>query len=277
MARIPLEDSLADIITKALRGLNIDAGTLARRAGISDATFAAALDGSAPDDAIRRIARHLQLHPGRLLAFARKPPLPETPPLPRGLVVFNTPFGNGLSVNNCLLMDPRSRQAAVFDTGAACCALLDVIADEKADVRRIFITHAHPDHIARLRELSDKLPSAEIWMHELEPFDGAAPNIRRFPSNACFHTGRVVIKPLHIGGHSPGMTAYRADGLSAPLAITGDSIFSGSAAGCDAPAFRAQLKNIREKILSLPRQTLLVCGHGPLTTVAHERLHNPFF
>jgi glyoxylase-like metal-dependent hydrolase (beta-lactamase superfamily II) len=65
-------------------------------------------------------------------------------------------------------------------------------------------------------------------------------------------------------------------GLSWPLAIVGDSLFASSIGG-SASHFADQYKNDREKIFSLPRDTVLACGHGPLTTVAQEKEHNPFF
>jgi glyoxylase-like metal-dependent hydrolase (beta-lactamase superfamily II) len=72
------------------------------------------------------------------------------------------------------------------------------------------------------------------------------------------------------------MTTYYITGLSWPLAIVGDAIFASSMGG-SAAHFADQYRNDVEKILTLPRDTVLACGHGPLTTVGQEKKHNPFF
>jgi glyoxylase-like metal-dependent hydrolase (beta-lactamase superfamily II) len=72
------------------------------------------------------------------------------------------------------------------------------------------------------------------------------------------------------------MTTYYISGLSWPLAVVGDSIFAGSMGG-SVSQYSDQLRNNREKILTLPRDTVLACGHGPLTTLGQEKIYNPFF
>jgi glyoxylase-like metal-dependent hydrolase (beta-lactamase superfamily II) len=72
------------------------------------------------------------------------------------------------------------------------------------------------------------------------------------------------------------MTTYFVSGMSWPLAIVGDAIFSCSMGG--SPTHYAdQLRNNCDKIFTLPRDTVIAPGHGPLTTLALEKKHNPFF
>jgi glyoxylase-like metal-dependent hydrolase (beta-lactamase superfamily II) len=71
------------------------------------------------------------------------------------------------------------------------------------------------------------------------------------------------------------MTTFYITGLSWPLAIVGDSVFASSMGG-SATHYEFQLKNNRQKILPLPADTVLACGHGPLTTLKQEKQHNPF-
>ena len=84
------------------------------------------------------------------------------------------------------------------------------------------------------------------------------------------------MKTLLTWGHSPGQTTFFVTGLSWPLAIVGDALFASSMGGSPTH-FEDQFKNTSKKILMLPRDTVLACGHGPLTTVDQERRHNPFF
>ncbi|MCC6416607.1 MAG: MBL fold metallo-hydrolase [Opitutaceae bacterium] len=273
MARIPIEDNCNDVINKTQRGLKISDEDLAARAGISAEDLAAIKGGAPLYGAIRRVARHLGLSPDALEVLAKKIWYPEQPSFPRGFAMYNTVFED-MTVNAYLAWDTRTKQAAAFDTGADCSAMLDTIKHEGLDLRYIFITHTHDDHIADLKKVSEAAPKAEIWAGELEPVDfrGA----KTFKENAHFHVGELAIKTLFTWGHSPGMTTFFVTGLSWPLAIVGDSIFASSMGGSPTH-FAEQLRHNKEKILTLPKDTVIASGHGPLTTLAQEKMHNPFF
>jgi glyoxylase-like metal-dependent hydrolase (beta-lactamase superfamily II) len=272
MPRIPLEDNFNDVINKAQRGLKISDAELAQRAEISLEDLAALKAGQPIDAAIRQVARHLRLSTGALEALAHKRWYPQLPDFPKGFAVFNTAFED-MTVNSYLVWDPRARIAAAFDTGADCQEMLDLLHTEKLTLRYIFITHTHDDHIADLARLATET-KAEVWASQLEPVD--YPGAQAFSENAHFHVGALAIKTLFTFGHSPGMTTYFITGLSWPVAIVGDSIFASSMGGSPTH-FADQFRNNKEKIFTLPRDTVLACGHGPLTTLAQEKLHNPFF
>lgn len=272
MARIPLEDNFNDVINKAQRGLKFTDADLATKAEISLQDLAAVKSGKLITAVIRRLARHLRLGPDRLEALANKLWYPEQPVFPRGFAAFNTTFED-MTVNSYLIWDPRSRIAAAFDTGASCEAMLDTVQAEGLKVHDIFLTHTHDDHIADLKRLADET-KGQVWASELEPVD--FPGAKTFKENAHFHLGELAIKTLYTWGHSPGMTTYYVTGLSWPLAIVGDSIFASSMGG-SATNYEDQYRNNVQKILTLPRDTVLACGHGPLTTLAQEKRHNPFF
>lgn len=272
MPRIPLEDNFDDVINKAQRGLAIADDDLAQRAEISLADLAAVKAGKPIDAVIRRVARHLGLSPDALEALAHKRWYPEQVVFPRGFAAFNTRYED-VTVNSYLIWDPRDRVAAAFDTGATAEGMLDLVHSEGLKLRYIFLTHTHEDHVADLPRLATET-KAEVWASELEPppIEGG----KTFKENAHFHLGTLAIKTLLTSGHSPGMTSYFVTGLSWPLAIVGDAIFASSMGG-SATHYRDQLKNNRRKLLNLPRDTVLACGHGPLTTLAQEKEHNPFF
>jgi len=273
MARIPIEDNFNDIINKAQRGLKISDAQLAARAAVSPDELAAAKAGHVDDAVIRRIARPLKLGAGALEELAHKRFYPVAPVFSRGFTMFNTPHED-MTVNNYLIWDSGSRLAAAFDTGADCTAMLDTLIAEHLTLRYLFITHTHDDHIAALPALSAAAPKTEIWSSELEPIDH--PGAKTFKENAHFHLGELAIKTLLTCGHSPGMTTFFVTGLSWPLAIVGDSIFSCSMGGSP-DHYADQLRNNNEKIFTLPRDSIIAPGHGPLTTLALEKKHNPFF
>ena len=151
--------------------------------------------------------------------------------------------------------------------------MLDLIQTEGLTLRYVFITHTHEDHVADLDRLIMET-KAGPWSSELEPL--SVPGAKTFKENAHFHIGALAIKTLLTSGHSPGMTTFFVTGLSWPIAVVGDSIFASSMGGSPTH-FADQYRNNKEKILSLPRDTVLACGHGPLTTLGQEKQHNPFF
>lgn len=272
MARIPLEDNFADVIGKAQRGLGIADDDLAKRAEVSLTDLAALKGGQVNIAVLRRVARHLRLGPDSLEALAAKRWYPAQPEFPTGFAVFNTPYED-MTVNSYLVWDSRTKVGAAFDSGADCTAMLDTILAEQIRLHYIFVTHAHEDHIADLPRLAVATQAA-VWSHELEPVPIA--DAKHFVENAHFHLGPLSIKTLLTAGHSPGLTTFYITGLSWPLAVVGDAIFASSMGGSPTH-FRDQYQNNRTKLFSLPNDTVLACGHGPLTTLAQEKRFNPFF
>jgi glyoxylase-like metal-dependent hydrolase (beta-lactamase superfamily II) len=272
MPRIPLEDNFNDVINKAQRGLKISDADLAQRAEISLPELAAVKGGQVNELVIRRVARHLRLSVDALVALAHKSWYPEAPLFKRGFAMFNTAFED-MTVNSYLIWDSGTREAAVFDTGANCDDMISLIEAEKLRVSAIFLTHTHDDHIADLPKLV-AATKATVWASELEP--SAAPGAQTFKENAHFHFGELAVKTLYTFGHSPGMSSFVVSGLSWPLAIVGDSIFASSMGGSPTH-FKDQFENNRTKLMTLYRDTVFACGHGPLTTLTQERQHNPFF
>ena len=272
MPRLTLEDNYTDVIGKAQRGLKISDEELAALAEVTRADLAAVKGGQRIDAVIRRLARHLRLSPDALEELAHQRWYPEQARFRRGFAMFSTTFED-MKVNSYLVWDMRERTAAVFDTGADCGELLDVVRAEKLQVHYIFLTHTHDDHVADLPRLA-AATGAEVWASEREPSD--LPGARTFAENAHFHVGELAIKTLSTWGHSPGQTTFFVTGLGRALAVVGDSLFAGSMGG-SASHYLDQYRNDRQKIFSLPRDTVLASGHGPLSSVAQELIHNPFF
>jgi hydroxyacylglutathione hydrolase len=278
MPRIPLEDDFNDVINKAQRGLKLSNAQLAAKAGVSLEELVAVKHGDPAIAIIRRLARPLGLSPGALETLAQKAWYPEQPVFPHGFAMFNTYFPHAkisldIRVNNYLVWDARTRVAAAFDTGANCSRMIEFIKTEKLIMLYVFLTHTHDDHIADLDRLACT-SKASIWASEREPapFHGSL----RFKEDSCFTMGSITIKTLLTSGHSPGQTTYFVTGLSWPLAIVGDSLFAGSMGGSE-DHYAEQYDNNLKKIFTLPRNTVIAPGHGPLTTLAQEKKHNPFF
>lgn len=273
MGRIPLEDNYTDVLGKAQRGLGITNEQLAHRADVSLSDLASLQAGHFDEAVARRVAPHLRLHRDSLVQLAHNTWYPEHPQFKSGFAIFNTPLED-MTVNSYMVWDERSRHTAIFDTGATAQPMLDVISAENLRVRYIFLTHTHDDHIADLPRLAAET-GGEVWSSQLEPAE--FPGAKTFSENAFFHIGPFAIRTLLTNGHSAGGSTYYITGLSYPLAIVGDSLFASSMGGAPTSLYAQALENNRKKIFTLPADTALACGHGPMTTVAQERKNNPFF
>ncbi len=272
MAKIPLEDSFSDIIGKAQRGLKISDAELAKLAEVSVSDLKLVKQGEVNDAVIRRVSRHLKLNPNLVEELAHKQWYPDQPTFPHGFAMFNTVYED-MTVNSYLIWDGRSKEAAIFDTGADATDLLALVTAERLQVTYIFLTHAHDDHIAALDPIIAQT-KAQAWINEKEGY--THPGVRPFKDNVHFHIGNLAIKAIGTPGHSPGQTTFYVTGLSWPLAFVGDAIFAASMGG-SLEHYMEQHTNDEQRILSLPRDTVLAPGHGPLTTVGQEKRHNAFF
>lgn len=270
MVPLPLEDNAGDVISKAMRGADLGDTALGRLAGVSPEAVQAARKNQGDQATLRAIAPPLRLGTAALLALSRSEWYPQPVAPIDGFAMATTPF-HDMTVNAYLVWDPASRQAAAFDTGANAEPLLTTLRQHGLKLEFIFLTHTHHDHIADLVTLI-KATHAPIWASEREPIAGG----HSFAEGKVFELGALRIRTISTWGHSRGGTSYVVSGLAHPLAIVGDSLFSSSMGGGMESYPEAHRNNV-DKVLRLPADTVLACGHGPLTTVGEELVHNPFF
>jgi glyoxylase-like metal-dependent hydrolase (beta-lactamase superfamily II) len=266
---IPLEDNVGDIIGKAQRGLRISDTELAEKARVNSANVHKLREGDFDELTVWRVAPILGLAARALCDLAAGTWHPEKIEL-EGLAQFTSHY-HGMGVNAYLVWDPKSREAVVFDTGADCKEIVGKINKEKLAVKLILLTHAHADHIADLSRLV-KETGAPVYLSGKE----SAPIAQPISEGKTFRVGKLNIESRLTWGHSPGGMTYVATGLKRPIAVVGDSLFAGSMGGGNV-SYDDALKNNLEKILTLPDETILCPGHGPMTTVEEEKVHNAFF
>lgn len=270
LSPLGLEDTHLDIIGKACRGRNWTREELARRAGLPLSQLAGIEAGEILPEALTAIADALGLGAKALLVSARKDWYPAPVAVP-GLRMFTSDF-DGMLVNSFLVWDEGSKEATVFDTGSDVSDLLAFAASRGLRVVLILITHTHGDHLFDLDRLVEKT-GAPAYVGEGEP---PVEGLRPFPPGKVFRVGSLSIATRLTRGHAEGGVTYVVTGLQRPVAVVGDALFAGSMGG-GVVSWADALRTAREEILSLPGETVLACGHGPLTTVAEEREHNPFF
>lgn len=271
-----LEDHLGDIIRKARAMSNVSTSAAATAASISENELSALEESGKTSAKINfaALGKILGLNPQKLEAIANGW-LPSQKDLSiwRELRVFTT-SGEGLSVNCYLIWDEVQHDAALFDTGLDAKPILDCVAENQLQLRHIFITHSHWDHVEALGKIREAFPKAKIHSGSK-----SAPVDQRNKSNEIVHLGGLRVTHRETPGHAEDGVTYLVGNWQedAPhVAIVGDTIFAGSM-GKGNQSWDLARQKIREQILSLPPETLLCPGHGPLTTVMEEKEHNPFF
>lgn len=271
-----LEDHLGDIVRKARSMGGITAATASAAAGITEAELAALEESGKAVGKINfsALGKCLGLNPQKLEGIAK-----GWLPAPQDLGIWHeirmfTSASEGLTVNCYLIWDEVSREAALFDTGLDPKPILDCVAENHLQLRHIFITHSHWDHVEGLPKIREAWPKAR-----LHSGSKSAPVDQRNKQNEIIHLGGLRVTHRETPGHAEDGVTYLMGNWQedAPhVAIVGDTIFAGSM-GKGNQSWELARQKIRDEILTLPPTTLICPGHGPLTTVAEEREHNPFF
>jgi glyoxylase-like metal-dependent hydrolase (beta-lactamase superfamily II) len=203
--------------------------------------------------------------------------------------ILSMPFAENTYVvwlrgrSDCLVIDP----------GLEPDAILDCLAEEKLTVAGILDTHGHADHIAGNQAMKRSFPDAPLIIgkgDEIMLSDAFANLSAVFgepltspPADQTVSEGDVldlaglILEVREIPGHSPGHVIFLWRGEPCRV-FGGDVLFNGSIGRFDFPGGDGKLlvNGIRHKLLTLPGDTIVYPGHGPITTVAHERATNPF-
>ena len=196
-----------------------------------------------------------------------------------------------LQCNCSVIGDDVSREAIVIDPGDDVADVLAIVQKHNLKVQQIIITHAHIDHVGGAKKLKAATGAAILlnqndyallkmldvqaaWVGmaspgrvEIDQSVGQADKIR---------VGSLSADVLHTPGHTQGSVC-----LYFPLEkklIAGDTLFAGSIGRTDLPggSFEKIIRSLHEKVLALPDDTIVVPGHGELTTIGEERESNPF-
>lgn len=197
----------------------------------------------------------------------------------------------GFGENAYLVACPGAEAVVAVDPGGKADEMADAVEQAGLELAAILLTHAHLDHVEGVAALKRRLP-APIHMHAgdrplydrvaqqaaafgmrveaLPPIDHELAHGQRLDLGGC----RFEVR--HVPGHSPGHVLFYAE--EAGIALVGDVVFQGSIGRTDLPGgdYRTLMTSIRAQVLSLPDDTALYPGHGPATTVRHERVSNPF-
>lgn len=196
-----------------------------------------------------------------------------------------------LQCNCSIFGDETTREAIVIDPGDQIDDILAILAEHQLRVKDIIITHAHIDHIggaAKLKaatgapvhmnaddqELYAQIDVQAGWLG-MEPPERTEIDVNARDGDTLQLAG-VEFQILHTPGHTQGSTSVWIP--SENKLIAGDTLFRDSIGRTDLPGGdgRQILRSIHAKLLPLPDAAVVICGHGPNTTIGRERERNPF-
>lgn len=208
------------------------------------------------------------------------------------MILHTRPFvAPGFGENTYVVWRDGSGAAVAIDPGNTIPPILGLLEEEGLELSAVLLTHAHLDHIEGVSRLVAET-GAPVHLHPADRFlyDHAAQQAQQFgmrvdeppavnhalQHDSTLEIGGVHYHVRHVPGHSPGHVLFHVE--AARSAFVGDVVFQGSIGRSDLPGgdFRQLIASIRAEVLSLPDDTTLYPGHGPPTTVGHERATNPF-
>jgi hydroxyacylglutathione hydrolase len=271
-----LEDHVGDVIRKARQSAGATPAAAAQAAGLAEPELLAFEEsGQCPRRAnFDGLAKVIGVDPRKLerLAQGWQPPAIDLGQW-RELRQITT-LGPSYSVNCFLIWDEVTLEAALFDTGFDAGPVFELIEQNQLQLKHLFITHTHHDHIEALGPIRQRFPKVKLHSNAK-----SAPVDQRNRPTDFIHLGSLRVSNRDTPGHAEDGVTYIVGNWpeDAPsIAIVGDAVFAGSMGGAKDQLALAKQK-IREQIFSLPPETLICPGHGPVTTVQIEKENNPFF
>lgn len=196
----------------------------------------------------------------------------------------------GIFAVNCyIVFSDRTKEGLVVDPGGDAKRILKGIDEYDLDIKSIVLTHGHGDHIGGVLELKEEL-GVDVLVHEADliMLQDASRNMsanmpmgavefkpdRLLKDGDIIEVGDLQIEVIHTPGHTPGCISLK---IGQHL-LSGDTLFKGSIGRTDfeGGSYEQIIKSIKERLLVLDDNTLVLPGHGENTTILEEKLYNPF-
>jgi len=196
-----------------------------------------------------------------------------------------------LACNCSVIGDETTRQAMVIDPGDEVDEIMAIVRRHGLTVKQIIVTHGHIDHVGGAMKLK-RVTGAPVLLNQndydlLKTADQVATWLGMTPpgkidvdqdlsSGDVVSVGGLKAEVMHTPGHTEGSVCLHF--AQQQKLIAGDTLFAGSIGRTDLPGgnFKKIMQSLKGPVMSLPEETVVVPGHGPLTTIGEERETNPF-
>lgn len=192
----------------------------------------------------------------------------------------------GAYAANCyILVDEKTKEAAVIDPGANGEVLVKEIDKLGVSIKYILLTHGHMDHTGAVEAVKEKY-DVPVYINSMDKkmmlagenvFGGMWKEDNKddvIKEGDILTLGNLQIKCIDTAGHTPGGMCFLVENV----VFTGDTLFQGSIGRTDFVGgdFDLLIKNIKNKLISLPEDTVVLPGHGPESSIKYEKHNNPF-
>jgi glyoxylase-like metal-dependent hydrolase (beta-lactamase superfamily II) len=198
--------------------------------------------------------------------------------------------------NGFVLGCEQTHDAVIIDPGDEVQTLLDIVRSRRLNIKYILLTHGHVDHVSGVA-LAKRELGVPVYMHrgDLPLYENAVAlgeffglTIERPPPVDVFYDdgneslafGKFQIQVHHTPGHCPGGVCLQIGpaGAAGRQLFVGDTLFAGSIGRTDLPGgdYATLMRSIRNVLFAFGDDAEVYPGHGPKTTIGHERATNPF-
>ena len=196
-----------------------------------------------------------------------------------------------LQCNCSIIGDEITHEAMVIDPGDDIEDIVAIIDQHKLQVKQIVITHAHIDHVGGAMKLRARtgapillnqndyallkmLDVQASWLGMASP--GEVKIEADLAHDQTLRAGNLSANVLHTPGHTEGSVCLYFP--AEKMLIAGDTLFARSIGRTDLPggSFEKIIRSLHDRVLTLPDDTTVIPGHGPVTTIGEEREENPF-
>ncbi len=200
-----------------------------------------------------------------------------------------------LGCNCSILSEENSNEAIIVDPGGDEKRIIAYLHKKNLKPKYIIHTHAHFDHCLGTKPVSDEFEGSKIALHkdDLDLYQNIHSQCKLFgikftgeikeldfylEDNQILEFGKSKLEVIHTPGHSPGSVCFHLHTPEKPILFSGDTLFAGGIGRTDlwGGNYETIMKSIKNRLLNLEDETVVIPGHGGNSIIYNEKNYNPF-